>query len=157
MADLFNKTPRNVAGAFSVDKAALYFTGLGANGSKSGLLVQNVQIQYSQQVSFVYDLAKADDVYYIAGRAQGTLALGKLVGPTGIAKDFYTKYGDVCQVKGGTIELQGLGGCDTFGSLKTDKVVIKEPVVTQFGLTMNVDNALVGENVQLIFATLEIA
>jgi hypothetical protein len=154
MPDIFNKTPRNVAGAFSVDKAQMQFTAPGFTGS-AGLLVQNVQITYSQQVSFVYDLAKSDDVYYIAGRAQGQMAIGKLVGPSGIVKAFYEAYGDVCQVAGSTIELQGLGGCDSQTG-KTDVILIKEPVISQFGITMSVDNAVVGENTQLIFATLEL-
>lgn len=150
--EIFNKTPRNVVGGFSVDKATLQFPSLGTTGV-SGLLVQNIQIGYSQQVSFVYDLSKADDVYYISGRTSGTLQLGKMVGSQGIVKSFYTTFGDVCAVKGKDLSLQGLGGCSNT-STSSGKITIKEPVITQFGLTMNVDTALIGENVQMIFATL---
>jgi hypothetical protein len=155
-ADIFGKTPRNVVGGFSVDKARLDFPDIGADGKTSGLLVQNLQISYQQQVSFVYDLAKADDVYYIAGRASGTLAMGKIVGDKGILKAFYTKYGDVCKAKGSSVTLSGLAGCSTATNL-TSAVTIKEPVISQFGLTMNVDTAIIGENVQMIFATLELS
>jgi len=155
MPDIFGKKPRNVVGGFSVDKATLHIPSLSTAGT-SGLLVQNVQLQYSQQVSFVYDLAKADDVYYIAGRTSGTLALGKVVGSAGIVKGFYEKFGDVCKVKqAGNLELSGIAGCTETDSA-TGKVTIKEPVIVQFGLTMNIDTAIIGENVQMIFATLEL-
>jgi hypothetical protein len=155
MADIFGKTPKSATGGFSVDKATLSFPELGATGT-SGLLIQNVQISYQQQVSFVYDLAKADDVYYIAGRASGTLALGKIVGSQGIVKTFYTKFGDVCQVNGKSLTLSGLAGCSGT-TAQTGTIEIKEPIITQFGLTMNVDTAIIGENVQMIFATLKLA
>lgn len=154
--EIFNKTPKNVVGGFSADKATLHFPSLGADGKTSGLLIQNVQLTYQQQVSFVYDLAKADDVYYIAGRTSGTLALGKIVGSKGIVKDFYTKFGDVCNVKGNNLELSGIAGCST-PDVDTDTVTIREPIITQFGLTMNVDTAIIGENVQMIFSTMELA
>jgi len=162
--DIFNKTARNVVGGFSVDKAKLTFTGATGLDASSGLLVQNIQIQYTQQVSFVYDLAKADDVYYVAGRTSGTMALGKVVGEKGLVTSFYNAYGDVCQVKGKTIELSGIAGCTpttpaggstaestNFG---TGTITIREPVIVQFGLTMRIEEAVIGENVQLIFATL---
>jgi len=154
--EIFNKTPRNVVGGFSVDKATLHFPALGADGKTSGLLIQNVQLTYQQQVSFVYDLAKADDVYYIAGRTSGTLALGKIVGSKGIVSTFYKTFGDVCNVKGKNLELSGIAGCDTT-TADTNTVTIREPVIAQFGLTMNVDTAIIGENVQMIFSTMELA
>lgn len=158
MPDIFNKTPRNAVGGFSVDKATLSFPSLGAN---NGLLIQNIQINYQQQVSFVYDLAKPDDVYYIAGRASGTLAIGKIVGAAGLLKSFYTTFGDVC-AKRGNIELSGIAGCSTSGAggtgtVSTKGITIRDPVIASFGLTMNVDTAIIGENCQLIFSTLELA
>jgi|LakMenEpi03Aug12_release.lakeMendotaPanAssembly.Ray.scaffolds.fasta_scaffold00026_42 hypothetical protein len=154
--EIFGKTPRNVVGGFSVDKATLTFPSLGADGKSSGLLIQNLQLSYQQQVSFVYDLAKADDVYYIAGRASGTLALGKIVGSKGIVKSFYTTFGNVCNVKGKNLELSGVAGCDKT-DVDTNTITIREPVIAQFGLTMNVDTAIIGENVQMIFSTMELA
>jgi hypothetical protein len=155
MADIFNKTPRNVVGGFSVDKATLNFPVLGASGKSSGLLIQNIQINYQQQVSFVYDLAKSDDVYYIAGRASGTLAIGKIVGSKGVLKTFYQQYGNVCDVKGKNITLSGMAGCQA-ADVESGTITIREPVIASFGLTMNVDTAIIGENCQMIFATLEL-
>lgn len=154
--EIFNKTPKNVVGGFSVDKATLHFPELGADGASSGLLIQNVQLSYQQQVSFVYDLAKSDDVYYIAGRTSGTLALGKVVGSKGIVKTFYKTFGDVCEVKGKNLELSGIAGC-AGTNVATNSITIREPIITQFGLTMNVDTAIIGENVQMIFSTMELA
>jgi hypothetical protein len=152
--DIFNKTPRNVVGAFSVDKATLQFPGV-PGLQRSGLLVQNVQISYTQQVSFIYDLSKSDDVYYVAGRTSGTMSLGKMVGSAGIVTEFYKAFGDVCNVKGKNIELQGVGGCSSV-AVGSKTITIREPVIVQMGLTMNVDTALIGENSQMIFSTMEL-
>jgi hypothetical protein len=157
--DIYNKKSRNWAGAFSIDQAQLTLTGLGSTGT-TGLLVQNIQINYQQQVSFVYDLAKADDVYYIAGRTQGTLALGKVVGSQGIVKQFYTTYGDVCAIRDHSLELNGISGCSSNSANPptgtTGTITIKQPIITQFGITMSINDAIIGENVQMIFATLEL-
>jgi hypothetical protein len=150
--DIFNKTARNQAGGFSVDKAQLSFSSIGADGT-SGLLIQNVQIQYTQQISFVYDLAKADDVYYVAGRTQGTLAIGKIVGSKTTFKTFYSTYGDVCAKKG-NIQLSGATGCTGAALGQTGNIIIQEPIITQLGIQMTVDTAIISENVQLMFATL---
>ena len=153
--DIYSKTPRNVAGAFSVDKATLQFPG-SSTLSRTGLLVQGVQISYTQQVSMIYDLSKSDDVYYVAGRTSGTMGLAKMVGPAGIVTQFYRTFGDVCNVKGKNIELQGVGGCSST-SVSSNTITIREPVVVQMGLAMNVDTALISENCQMIFSTMELA
>lgn len=149
--DVFGKVAKKASSGFSIDKAQMTFTGL---ENKKGLLVQNVQIAYQQQISFVYDLAAPDDVYYVAGRTSGTVAIGKMVGSSGMAKDFYSRFGDVCKI-GENITFSGLGGC-TAGST-TSTVTLANPVITQLGLQMSVDTALISENIQMMFASLTLS
>jgi hypothetical protein len=146
--DIYGKVAKKASSGFSIDKAQMTFTGL---NNKTGLLVQSVQIQYQQQISFVYDLAAPDDVYYVAGRTNGTAVIGKMVGSGGMVEEFYKKFGDVCRIEE-NITFSGLGGCTT-GS-KTATVTLANPVITQLGLQMSVDTALISENIQMMFASL---
>jgi len=150
--DIFGKTAKKAEAGkgFSIDKATMTFTGL---DSTKGLLVQNVQIAYQQQVSFVYDLASPEDVYYISGRTSGTASIGKMVGPAGLMTDFYAKYGNVCEA-GETITFGGLAGCTQSAAIAGSKLTLVNPIVTQIGISLNVDTALINENIQIMFSAL---
>lgn len=163
MADLFNKTTKGYVDGFSLDKAKLTFSNFtGATGGTltsktSGLLIQNVQVNYQQQVSFVYDLTAPADVYYVSGRTQGTLQIGKVVGSAGTMKTFYTEFGDVCKMNANkNFTMSGITGCTTTTGA-SGNIVIHQPLVTSVGFSMSVDNAVIGENCQLMFASLELA
>lgn len=158
MANIFNKTPKVNGAGFSVDKAKLTFAGLqGTIGAitagGTGLLVQNVQCQYQQQLSFLYDLTDPAAVYYVAGRAEGTLQIGKIVGDQSNMKLFYSTYGDVCATRQ-PATFSGLTGCsDQAGS---GVIEIKDPVITSFGMTMNVNEGVINEQVQMRFTDMSL-
>lgn len=154
MADIFNRTAKSTRGGFKIDAASLTFSGIAAAGTQ-GMLIQNVQIQYQQQVTFVYDLADPSGVYYVAGRAQGTLAMSKIVGSaTGMAK-FYKDYGDACAI-GNSINIEGIGGTCTGTTTTGAKYTIISPLIVSYGMTMAVNEGTVGENIQMQFAQLNI-
>lgn len=161
MADLFNKTTKGYVDGFSLDKAKLTFSNFtGASGGNAaattGLLIQNVQVNYQQQVSFVYDLTAPADVYYVSGRTQGTLQIGKVVGSAGTMKTFYTEFGDVCKMNASkNFTMSGITGC-TATTGASGNIVIHQPLVTSVGFSMSVDNAVIGENCQLMFASLDL-
>lgn len=168
MAHIFNKQLKRNSGGFSIDSAKLSFAAL---GTSVGLLVQGIQLQYQQQVTFLYDLADPNGVYYVAGRADGNLNIAKMVGSQGLLKSFYGKYGDVCQAAkpsgtgsnattaGNTIDLTFDTNC-TSGSGATTAaqggVKISNPLIVSFGLQMQVDQGTVAENVGMRFSDLEI-
>lgn len=168
MAHIFNKQLKRNSGGFSIDSAQLNFAAL---GSGVGLLVQGLQIQYQQQVTFLYDLADPNGVYYVAGRADGNLNLAKMVGSQGIVKSFYEKYGDVCKIStptattGGstpaanTIDITFNTNCASgsgTSAASSGGVKISNPVILSFGLQMQVDQGTIAENVAIRFSDLEI-
>lgn len=155
MADIFSRTSKTPTGAYSMDAAKLTFSG------SENLLLQNVQIQYQQAVTLVYDLTNPSSVYYVAGRSQGTLSVGKVVGKAGTMKAFYEQYGNVCRVTDNNqFTITGVSGCAdaTFvGPPEPETTItIASPVCTSVGFSMTVDNALISEQSQFIFATMEI-
>lgn len=156
MANIFNKQLKTNSGGFSIDSAQLTFPALG----QTGLLVQSLQIQYQQQVSFLYDLTNPANVYYVAGRADGNMNIGKIVGSAGIVKTFYQTYGDVCRAsaaaKGNTMELSFDTNCAGGPSQGNGRVIIVNPIIVSFGLQMQVDQGVVSENVAVRFSDVEL-
>lgn len=158
MANIFNKQIKTNSGGFSVDSAKLNFPGL-STGTGGSLLVQSVQIQYNQQLTFLYDLTDPKNVYYVAGRAEGTLGLGKAVGSAGIVKNFYATYGDVCKAStstSNTISLDFNTNCAGGASQGNGAVTLYNPIIIAFGLQMTVDRGIIGEDVSMRFSDLEI-
>lgn len=156
MADIFNRTPKTTGAGFSIDSASLEFSGMTGTG---GLMIQNVKIQYNQKITTVYDLADNTQCYYVAGKAEGVLQLGKLVGSAGIIAEFYTKYGDVCN-PGENITISAIAGCGLRGQAGPpapgSTITISSPIVTDFGLSMTIEDGMVSEQVAMRFASLEL-
>src|SRR3954470_21030439 len=93
MADVFARTQLNFGGAFAAD------TGLLSGGTLTGVMMQNLTLNYSQMISRIYEIGPAGQtpfVYYVGGRSQGNLGVGHVVGPALAMKAFYTSYSDVC-------------------------------------------------------------
>ena len=155
MADLFNKQIKSPSGAFSIDSAKLLFGGVAGGG----LLIQNVGIQYQQQMSFLYDLSEPSAVYYVAGRAQGTASVGKAVGSSAAFRDFYKKFGDVCDITSGDWTLTGATGCTSASGTINNaglSLSLKNPKVQSVGFSMSLDSSVIVENVAAMFTNMEL-
>ena len=151
MADnVFGRQGGNIKGAFSADTLKLQI------GGKSDLLVQNLRVQYAQQVSKIYDLSNATpaDAYYVAGRADGQASMQKVMGPNATVKDFYSQFGDPCNANRGNLVLSGSFGCGGGGSGTNTAVTLEKPVVTSFGMAVNANDVLITEDTSLIFHNL---
>lgn len=74
--------------------------------------MQNVQFQFQQQVTMLFEVGSSL-VYYVGGRAQGTLNIGRIAGLGGLITAFITKLGNVCQPK--DIKLQVSSDCSVDG------------------------------------------
>ena len=78
-------------GAFSADGARITF----GDAFQCGMLVQNIQYQYQQNISRLYEVG-CPDVYLVAGRTSGQVSIARIIGPKKLAAAFYTKFGNVC-------------------------------------------------------------
>ena len=146
MADVFGRDVK-VGGGFKADGAKVTFAG---KGCSEGLLVQNISIQYQQQINRLYEVG-CPEVYLIAGRTQGTVSMARIIGPKGIMKDFYKEYGDPCNEKSLTIELSP-GMCE---KASNSSVTAKKVIITSIGISVSANDMLINEQMQLMFVTLE--
>lgn len=149
MAHAFSRIAKTSKSGFTVDTATVTFSG---GGATAGLLVQNVQIQYQQQVNFIYDLTDPGKVYYVAGRAEGTLQIGKVVSDVSTYDAFLATFADVC-ADTTSLEITGTQGCN--GNDEEAGVTIKNPIVVSYGMTMNINDGIIAEQIQMKFPDLE--
>jgi hypothetical protein len=95
MSDLYTRTEVNFGGAMHAQNGIVADVG----GTQMGILLQNLQVQYSQQVTRLYELGRQGmrtNVYYVSGRAQGQLTAAHVIGPGSLLVPFYTSFSDVC-------------------------------------------------------------
>ncbi len=165
--------------AESVFKGAAVKAAGSMSGNKGGIsgsidkklgIVTNVQIQFQQQISRIFDLNRANKVtddagimYFVGGRASGNMTIGRIIGPANGNKaevcDFYQTYGNICNLADNiTITFKG-GGVSPANSKKCNdsqetKFEIESPMITNMGVTQNSQDTMVTENLQFQFADL---
>lgn len=115
MADVFKDSEFNFGGAFPANKGIINTIG----GSLTGTLMQNLGVNYAQQIQKIYELGKAGErtnVYYVGSRPSGSMQVGHILGPGVQLAQYFIKYSDVCQAGTNIIDLNlsgqvcGVGG-----------------------------------------------
>ena len=157
---VFKSAGQVSAGTFSAQKG-----GMTTDDGQALGIVTNCNIQFSQQVNRIFDMNQANRVaggghgdqapmYYIGGRAQGQLTIGRVLGPQGSPCAFYEKFGDGCKIQK-SLALTFHGGKAT-DNCPTEPIefTVKQPLLTNIGITQNSNDNIVNENVTLMFADL---
>lgn len=169
MADLFGRAADSFGGAFSADSAKITFaedTGafgavaggaaLAALGGGVGMLTQQLSFSYQQQVTRIYEIG-TNFSFYVAGRTQGSLSMGRVIGPRPVAVAFYRKFGSVCQAATNTLNIQLATGCQDPGQFaQVYAFSLKFCVITSIGVSINAQDMMINEQLQLMFASLNL-
>ena len=163
MAAIYERQKTSHGGSFASDTAVLSVAG-DAN-SKLGI-VSNFQASFAQSISRIYSVADTDasvpagtvPVFYVGGRTQGQLSLGRVVGPQGSAWcAFYQKMGNVGSPEDLTFTLST--GSGTAGATKCDPAKVdytaEAAVLTNVGIQVGSQDMIVNENLTMMFANLE--
>ena len=159
MADVFQGTPMSYGGGFRSDKGML----LDANGV-SGKLMQNIQITYQRPITKIYELGKSGDpvsVYYVEGRPNGNLTLGRIIGFGKAMLDFYTTYGAACNAGAAVMTLllnntpcPPAPGLPAVPAARVE-VKLTYCTLTSVGLSVNAQQLVINENCSMEFANME--
>lgn len=162
MADVFSRENDAYGGSFSSDGAAITFPQFGGlGGGGAGLLVQNLSVNYVQQITKIYELGTRN-CYYIGGRSQGNLSMARIVGPRPIQLAFYQKFGDVCNAATNNIDISFRAGCPTAagaaavlsGNPGVSVYSAKFCVVMSLGMTVAAQDMVINEQIQMMFGSL---
>lgn len=129
----------------------------GTNGIR-GALVQNITIQYSRGINRVQELG-SNDTYYIIGRSQGAFQMANIVGPTEVVTSIVDELADACKAVRTTLHVtSGTNFCGLAdGSAdvkKTVDFILHGPVLTQIGVSLNVGDYTINQQLAGEFATM---
>ena len=160
MADIYGRTIEyeNTFDPMQSTASLLTISGAGLTGnSAAGYLVQDIGIQYSQDIQRIYELGSAK-VYFIAGRPNGEFTIGKIAAPGTMISEFICKFGNPCKVaegagNNGTVDITAGNMWCKNRSANTGYSLYKLQI-TQTGVTVNAKEMLVGESLKGIFAEL---
>lgn len=163
-SDIFGyKRSPKPRGVFSSESSELVFGGVDAAGG--GYLVQNWNVNYTQQVQEVFEIG-SDELYWVKGRPAGQGTLGRLIGDkeadTGSNLFFPKDAYDICS-GGAMIELKAHGGhCESAPSQggqvlnKGVKISMNGCVITSIGFSMQVGDVRLVENFAWRFGYMEL-
>jgi hypothetical protein len=152
--DIFNRASNSIGKVWSVDGASVTFAGPEADSLGVGMLVQQTNVGYQQQVTRIYEIG-SDYTYFIAGRVQGNLTIGRIIGPGVIMSAFYTRFGNPCNVRSNVMQLNIGSTCDGSAFTKTASYLISYIILTSVGLTVGAQDMVVNEQLQMMFVKME--
>ena len=145
MSDIFGRTTP-FGGAMSADATRMTFA-----GSQAGLIIQRVEIQYSQTITRLYALEDGK-VYFVAGRTNGTMTMQHVVGPAGLQGAFIKRYGDVCQ-RNGVFKITLQGGCGDTSNRSA--VALSNPVISAINMQVSSQDMIIGSGLTMTFVSLD--
>lgn len=181
MSDIYSRQRTGFGGSFASDLAALSIAG---NFTVPLGIVQNVQVQFAQQIARIYDVSNGGTsgskggggglvpVFYVGGRTQGQATIARVLGPqSGALCRFYEEMGNVCSPQDLVFTFRG-GGCvgesgnsptaqlefsNAVGNAKSNSVsyTIEAAVMTNIGIQVGSQDMIVNENISLMFANLK--
>jgi hypothetical protein len=151
--DILSRTASEFGGALSADGAKVVFAApeLGTDGL--GLLVQQVSVNYQQNISRIYEVG-SDRSYYVAGRAQGTASINRVVGPRVIQLGFYSKFGNVCNAAENNIDFIASNACGPGGTAESVAFTLKHVVLVGIGMTVGAQDMVINEAVSMMYTAL---
>jgi len=152
MADIFNRTSDKFGGSFAADQARITFPALsGGAGGDAGLLVQNMQANYTQQVTRLYEIS-SPTIYYVGGRTSGSAAVTRVVGPRKLASAFYSTYGDICNAASNTLNFSMTTGCGEASGARA-AYTAHFVVIVSIGISIAAADMLINESLQMMFSS----
>jgi len=163
MADVFGRTNVGFGGAFKSTLAAFTLSAKSGGGTSgadiSQLLVTNLQANYNQPISRVYELASSK-AYFIVGRPEGTGNFGSVFGPKNVTAAAYENLADPCNnnvinlsFNGAATSCEAAGAATKAFSPQFGRQL--EGVILQtLGFQVNAQDMLINENVGFQYASM---
>lgn len=157
--DIYGRGGQDFGGAIAADAARVVFSAPELDGSGVGMLVQQLQLSYQQQITRVFEVG-SDKTFYIAGRTQGQVTMARIMGPRPVQLGFYTKFGNACLAAENNIDFLAETGCTSRSGGRTVQsgsayaFTIKHAVIINLGIQIAAQDMVINEQVQMMFTAL---
>lgn len=158
--DIYNRKTDVSGGSFSADQTWLTFPrAQGEDGGSAGLLVQNLQISYQQQVTRLFEIG-TPAIYHVGGRTDGQIQIQRIVGPAALQKAFYEQYGDICKVRQNSLSFSFGSSCGDSATAGDNPEVSVEYnanmcIITNLSVAVNVQSMLINESMSIQTSNLQ--
>jgi hypothetical protein len=155
MGAVFTNQRTQHLGSFKSDNAVMSLSGVTLG------IVQNVQLQFNQQINRIYDVGNGQvtdgvAVYYVGGRAQGQGTVARVLGPaSGSLGDFYTSFSSICVPLDLAFTFSS-NNCGEGGGGETTTYNAQGSVMTGVAIQVAAQDMIVNENVTFMFANLDV-
>lgn len=133
---------------FAADAARLLIPSIGNEDQ----LVQQFTAQYQQNINRLWEVG-SPKTYFVAGRTQGQMTIKRVVGAKGIANEFISKFGNVCNIAGNHMTLALVTGCNNSGG--QGSITAAGCVITSVAYAVAAVDMIINEDLSLLFARME--
>lgn len=133
-------------GGFRADQLNMVIQGTPVDG----LVIQNVNFTFSQQVTMLYEIGSvaSNFVYYVGGRTQGTASIARILGPAASQALFIENFGDLCEPA--DMEFDASSGCPRDGGGDVRYTLISA-ILTTLALSVTANDIVINETMQFMF------
>lgn len=158
-SDVYGRAGQEFGGAIAADAARVVFSAPEIDGFGVGMLVQNLQLNYQQQITRVYEIG-TDKTFYIAGRTQGQANIARIMGPRPVQLGFYTKFGNACLAAENNIDFIADTGCSSRSGTRFSTgnnvyaFTLKHAVIISLGISIGAQDMVINEQVAMMFTAL---
>lgn len=185
MADIFGRQDQVLRGGLSSDAMFVTFPGAIFADSGVGMLIQNMSVDYTQPIRRIFEIGpglvpglglggyvpatdcdtpnpptrcndRAQPTYFIIGRPEGRLQMGRLVGPQVFNMCFIRLYSRPCSPN--IMMFTGSAGCVVGGPDAPPRMTweLNGVVINQYGTNMTAQEMVIQENLSAMFAGLSV-
>lgn len=154
--DVFSRKTDVYGGGFAADQCAISFPKIGDDGGEIGLLIQRLGVAYQQQITRLYEVGH-EAIYYVGGRTSGEISVDRVVGPKAISAAFYQTYGDLCNARTNTLDLNIMTSCVGSSGNYTEGVTYTCAmcVITSLGVTISAQDMLINESLRIMTSNVQ--
>ena len=153
-ADVFGST-KKLSGA--IQGASVVMTIADSEAAVAGAMVQSVSLQYSRQISRVFELG-SENMYYNIGNSEGQGTIQTIVGPASIISGALAKLSDPCKAAEHIVKFKGsngICGSDAGGGGGGVDVTAKGALLQSTSIQLNAQDFMMQSGGQFMFASLE--
>jgi hypothetical protein len=152
-ADVFGST-KKLSGA--IRGASIKLTIANQDVVQAAALVQSVQMQYSRQVSRLFELG-SENMYYNIGNSEGQGAIQTIVGPSTTVSAALKSLGDPCQAVNNVVQFSGSSNVCGAGSGGAGSLTVTAlgALLQSTSVQINAQDFLMQSGGQFMFARLE--
>lgn len=148
--DVLGRNPSPFVGAFSADASRLFF----GSENQAGAVVQNLQIGYQQSVRPLFEIG-SNNRYYVVGRTQGDMTIGRILGPAVFLSTILSALGNPCAQVNRLVTVQlGNSGCSGAVAGKDVNLFMDACVAMSVRFATEAEQLLVNEQIAIMFGQL---